>query len=154
MPNEKYSFNFTIDEVKEINRALTNHKKLIAFQILYLFIFMLLIVFSILFFYFTEIFLGMLLIYTIFITAAYFRTKTSLKANMARIAGNTYQYEFYEDEILVNVEDAISTRTVHIKYTDITNTKNCKTLLAFQYANQYYFLRKADLIENAKITTI
>lgn len=154
MPNEKYSFNFTVDEVKGMNKALTNHKKLIAFQILYLFIFILLIVFSILFFYFTEIFLGMLLVYTIFITAAYFRTKKALKVNMTRIVSNTYQYEFFEDEILVNVVDAISTRIVHIKYTDITSVKNCKTLYAIEYANQYYFLRKADLIENAKITTL
>ena len=87
-------------------------------------------------------------------TSAYIKTKKSLKANMARIAGNTYQYEFYEDEILVNVVDAISTRAVHIKYSDITSTRNCKTLYAFKYANQYYFLRKSDLIENAKITTI
>ena len=154
MPNEKYSFNFTVDEVKEIDKELTNHKRAIAFQILYLFIFILLIAMSILFFYFTEIFLGMLLVYTIFMTASYFKIKKSLKVNMARIAGNTYQYEFYEDEILVNVIDAISTRTVHIKYSDITSTRNCKTLYAFQYANQYYFLRKSDLIENAKVTTL
>ena len=50
MVNEKYSFNFTVDEVKEIDKELTNHKRAIAFQILYLFIFILLIVMSILFF--------------------------------------------------------------------------------------------------------
>ena len=154
MPNEKYSFNFTVDEVKEIDKELTNHKMLIGFQILYLFIFVLLSSLSILFFYFTQIFLGMLLIYTIFMTSTYIKTKKSLKANMARIIGNTYQYEFFEDEILVNVVDAISTRIVHIKYTDITSVKNCKTLYAIEYANQYYFLRKSDLIENAKITTL
>ena len=87
-------------------------------------------------------------------TSVYIKTKKSLKANMARIIGNTYQYEFFEDEILVNVVDAISTRIVHIKYTDITSVKNCKTLYAIEYANQYYFLRKSDLIENAKITTL
>ena len=68
--------------------------------------------------------------------------------------GNTYKYEFFDDHVLVAVLDSTSARTVQIKYTDITKVKSLKNHFAIFYANQYYFLRKSDLVENAKIKTL
>ncbi len=102
----------------------------------------------------TGLFSGILFAYTVITTLTYMQNKKLIKSNRTRIATNTYQYEFFDNEILVNVIDSISTITVQIKYTDITRVKSLKNHFAVFYANQYYFLRKSDLIKNAKITAL
>lgn len=158
MPNEKYSFNFTIDEVKEFLKQTGNRKRDISLQFIYAFIFVMLIILALLYplvsDFLTGLFSGILFAYTVIMTLTYMQSKKLIKANRTRIATNTYQYEFFDDEILVNIIDSISTRTVHIKYNDITSIKELKNHYVLDYANQNYFLRKSDLIENSKITTL
>ena len=158
MPNEKYTFNFTDKEVKEFLKQVTNHKKGVIQQICWIVIFFGLIALAYLSgFVFTllkGIFIGILIIYCLLLILTYYRTKKILKDGRNRIVGNTYKYEFFDDHVLVAVLDSTSARTVQIKYTDITTVKSLKNHFAIFYANQYYFLRKSDLIENAKITTL
>ena len=153
MPNEKYSFNFTVDELKETNKQLVNRKKAIVAQTICVAILPLLVAVGFLVDG-SGFLLGVLFLYVVILISAYIKTRKSIKENFQRITNNTYQYEFFDDEITVNIIDAISTRTVHIKYTDITSVKELKNHFVLMYANQYYFLRKSDLIENAKITTL
>lgn len=158
MPNEKYSFNFTVDEVKEFLKQVTDHKKGITQQICYTVIFFSLIFLTLISNFISDflpgLFLGALITYSAIILLLYIQSKKTIKVGRTRIATNTYQYEFFDDYILVSIIDSISTRTVHIKYTDITSIKNSKNHYVLEYANQNYFLRKSDLIENAKITTL
>ncbi len=158
MPFEKYSFNFTVDEVKDFLKQTGNRKRDVAIQFIYAFIFLMLIILVLLSpfvsDFLTGLFTAILFVYTVIMSLTYMQSKKLIKANRTRIATNTYQYEFFEDEILVNIIDSISTRTVHIKYNDITGIKSLKNHYALEYVNQYYFLRKSDLIENAKITTL
>ena len=158
MPNEKYSFNFTEKEVKEFLKQVTDRKKGIIQQICWIIIFFGLIALAFLSGFIFEIlqgiFIGILIIYCLLLILTYYRTKKILKEGRSRIVGNTYKYEFFDDYVLVAVLDSTSARTVQIKYTDITNVKSLKNHFGLKYANQYYFLRKADLIENAKITTL
>ncbi len=158
MPNEKYSFNFTDKEVKEFLKQVTNRKKGIIQQVCWIIIFFGLIALAFLSSFIFEIlqgiFIGILIIYCLLLILSYYRTKKILKDGRNRIVGNTYKYEFFDDHILVAVLDSTSARTVQIKYTDITNVKSLKNHFAIFYANQYYFLRKSDLIENAMITTL
>lgn len=158
MPNEKYVFNFTPDEVKEINKILINHKKAITLQFLFVTIFLLLIGLSFLARFVSEklegFFLGGLVAYVVIMAISGFQNKKIRKANDNRIANNTYQYEFFDDYVSVSVTDAISTRFFNIKYSDVKVVENCETLYYFECAGMGYFLRKKDLIPNAKITTL
>ena len=158
MPNEKYSFNSTEKEVKEFLKQVTNRKRGIIQQVCWIIIFFGLITLAFLSSFIFEIlqgiFIGILIIYCLLLILSYYRTKKILKEGRNRIIGNTYKYEFFDDHVLVAVLDSTSARTVQIKYTDITTVKSLKNHFAIFYANQYYFLRKADLIENAKITTL
>ncbi len=157
MPDEKYTFNFTDKEVKEFLKQATDHKKGLIQQICWIIIFFGLIVLAYLSgFVFTllkGIFIGILIIYCLLLILTYYRTKKILKEGRARIVNNTYIYEFFDDHVLVAILDETSARTVQIKYTDM-KVKILKKHYAIFYANQYYFLRKADLIENAKITML
>ena len=158
MPNEKYTFNFTHKEVKEFLKQITDHKKGLIQQICWIIIFFGLITLAFLSSFIFEIlqgiFIGILIIYCLLLILTYYRTKKILKEGRARIVGNTYKYEFFDDHVLVAVLDSTSARTVQIKYTDITKVKSLKNHFAIFYANQYYFLRKSDLVENAKIKTL
>ena len=158
MPDEKYSFNFTDKEVKEFLKQVTNHKKGLIQQICWIIIFFGLILLAYLSgFVFTllkGIFIGILIIYCLLLILTYYRTKKILKEGRARIVNNTYIYEFFDDYVLVAILDETSARTVPINYADIKKVKSLKNHFAFFYENQYYFLRKSDLIENAKITTL
>ena len=158
MPNEKYTFNFTDKEVKEFLKQVTNHKKGVIQQICWIVIFFGLIALAYLSgFVFTllkGIFIGILIIYCLLLILTYYRTKKILKEGRARIVNNTYIYEFFDDYVLVAILDETSARTVPINYADIKKVKSLKNHFAFFYGNQYYFLRKSDLIENAKITTL
>ena len=158
MPNEKYSFNFTVDEVKVFLKQVTDRKKGIIQQICYAVIFLSLFFLALISNFISDflpgLFLGALITYSAIMLLLYIQSKKAIKTGRTRIATSTYQYEFFDDEILVNITDSISTRRVHIKYTDITSVKNLKNHFAIFHANQYYFLRKSDLIENAKITTL
>ena len=154
MPNEKYSFSFTQNEVKEFLKQVTNRKKGLIQQICWIIIFFGLIALAYLSgFVFTllkGIFIGILIIYCLLLILSYYRTKKIIKEGRTRIATNTYIYEFFDDYVLVAILDQTSARTVQIKYTDMT-VKSLKNHFAIFYANQYYFLRKSDLPENAKI---
>ena len=158
MPNEKYTFNFTDKEVKEFLKQATDHKKGLIQQICWIVIFFGLITLAFLSGFIFEIlqgiFIGILIIYCLLLILTYYRTKKILKDGRNRIVSNTYKYEFFDDHLLVAVLDSTSARTVQIKYTDITKVKNLKNHFAIFYANQYYFLRKSDLIENSKITML
>ena len=158
MPDEKYTFNFTDKEVKEFLKQVTDRKKGIIQQICWIIIFFGLITLAFLSSFIFEIlqgiFIGILIIYCLLLILSYYRTKKILKDGRNRIVANTYKYEFFDDHLLVAVLDSSSARTVQIKYTDITKVKNLKNHFAIFHANQYYFLRKSDLIENAKITTL
>ncbi len=158
MPNEKYSFNFTEKEVKEFLKQITDRKKGIIQQICWTVIFLglifLIFISGIISQLLQGAFIGAITVYSLLLILSYFKTKKILKEGRNRIVGNTYNYEFFDDYVLVAVLDSTSARTVQIKYSDITNVKNLKNHFAFMYSNQYYFLRKSDLIENAKITTL
>lgn len=158
MPSEKYSFNFTENEVKEFLKQVTNRKKGLIQQICYSIIFLSLIFLALISNFISDflpgLFSGALVTYSVIMLLLYIQSKKTIKANRTRIATNTYQYEFFDDYILVNIIDSISTRTVLMKYSDITNIKELKNHYVLNYANQNYFLRKSDLIENAKITTL
>ncbi len=158
MPSEKYTFNFTDKEVKEFLKQTTDRKKGMIQQVCWIVIFFGLITLAYLSSFVFEllqgIFIGILIIYCLLLILSYYRTKKILKEGRTRIVGNTYKYEFFDDHVLVAVLDSTSARTVQIKYTDITSVKNLKNHFGLKYANQYYFLRKSDLIENAKVTTL
>ena len=155
MPNEKYTFNFTEKEVKEFLKQATNHKKGLVQQICWIIIFFGLIALAYLSgFVFTPLrvaFITILIIYCLLLILTYYRTKKILKEGRARIASNTYIYEFFDDHVLVAILDKISARTVPINYADIKKVKSLKNHFAIFYGNQYFFLRKSDLPENAKI---
>ena len=155
MPNEKYTFNFTEKEVKAFLKQVTNHKKGLVQQICWIIIFFGLIFLAYLssfVFYILQVaFICILVIYCLLLILSYYRTKKILKEGRNQIMGNTYIYEFFDDYMLVAILDETSARTIQIKYTDITKVKNLKNHFAIFYANQHYFLRKSDLIENAKI---
>ena len=158
MPNEKYTFNFTEKEVKELLKQATDHKKGLIQQICWIIIFFGLIALAYLSgFVFSPLrfaFIGMLTIYCLLLILTYYRTKKILKEGRIRIASNTYIYEFFDDYVLVAILDETSARTVPINYADIKKVKSLKNHFAIFYANQYFFLRKSDLPENAKIRTI
>lgn len=158
MPYEKYSFNFTVNEVKEFLKQTTNRKKGITQQICWIIIFLgltfLTFISGIISDILQGIFIGALIVYSLLLIFSYYKSKKILKDGRNRITNNTYQYEFSDNKILVTISDNISAKTVEIKYTDITNVKELKNHFVLEYANQNYFLRKADLIENAKITTL
>lgn len=85
MPTEKYVFNFTDSEVKEINKQITNHKKAITLQIIYIFIFLCL---SILIFlsrfisdFLEGFFIGVLVTYALMMIISYFQNKKIIKDN-------------------------------------------------------------------------
>ena len=156
--NEKYTFKFTQAEVKEIGREVTNHKKGITLQVCLVVIFAGLLFLSVISNFISDImqgiFIGALVVYILILSWSYVQNRKLKKFNSERIAGSTYEYEFFEDYILVNINDGTSTRTVNIKYSDIASVKNCDTLYRIEYENLYYFLRKKDLIPDAKIKNI
>ena len=158
MPNEKYTFNFTEKEVKEFLKQTTNHKKGLVQQICWIIIFFGLITLAYLSgFFFTPLrvaFIGILIIYCLLLILTYYRTRKILKEGRNRIVNNTYIYEFFEDHMLIAILDESSAKTVPIKYTDIKKVKSLKNHYAIFYDNQYYFLRKADLVKNGKLTTL
>ena len=158
MPDEKYSFNFTDKEVKEFLKQATDHKKGLIQQICWIVIFFGLITLAFLSGFIFEIlqgiFIGILIIYCLLLILTYYRTKKILKDGRNRIVSNTYIYEFFDDYVLVAILDETSARTVPINYADIKKVKSLKNHFAIFYSNQYYFLRKSDLIENAKITML
>lgn len=155
MPNEKYTFNFTEKEVKEFLKQATDHKKGLIQQICWIIIFFGLITLAYLsglvFTLLKGIFIGILIIYCLLLILTYYRTKKIIKEGRERIVNNTYIYEFFDDYVLVAILDKTSARTVPINYSDIKSVKSLKNHYAIFYANQYYFLRKSDLPENAKI---
>ena len=155
MPNEKYSFSFTQNEVKEFLKQVTNRKKGLIQQICWIIIFFGLIALAYLSgFVFSPLrvaFITILIIYCLLLILTYYRTKKIIKAGRERIASNTYIYEFFDDYVLVAILDETSARTVPINYADIKKVKSLKNHFAIFYANQYFFLRKSDLPENAKI---
>ena len=157
MPNEKYTFTFTEKEVKEFLKQATDHKKGLIQQICWIIIFFGLIALAYLSgFIFTllrGVFIGILVTYCFLLILSYYRTKKILKEGRARITGNTYIYEFFDDYLLVAILEKTSARTVQMKYSDM-KVKALKNHYSVFYANQYYFLRKSDLTENAKITTL
>lgn len=156
--NEKYTFNFTTEEIKEIGKEVTNHKRDVCLQLLYVVIFILLLFLSILSRFVSDklqgFFIGGLVVYILMLVYSYIQNKKIKKMGDERIANSTYQYEFFDDYILVTIKDKGTTRNINIKYADITDIKNCDTLYRMQYEGLYYFLRKKDLVENAKITTL
>lgn len=158
MPNEKYSFNFSEKEVKEFLKQVTDRKKGVIQQICWIIIFLGLIVLaflsSFIFKILQGIFIGILIIYCLLLILTYYRTKKILKDGINRIVSNTYIYEFFDDYVLVAILDETSARTVPINYADIKKVKSLKNHFAIFYSNQYYFLRKSDLIENSKITML
>ena len=158
MPNEKYSFNFTEKEVKEFLKQVTDRKKGITQQICYAVIFLSLSFLALISNFISDflpgLFLGAMITYSAIMLLLYIQSKKTIKAGRTRIATNTYQYEFFDEYISVTIIDSISHRTVQIKYSDITSVKSLKNHYVLEYANQNYFLRKSDLIENAKITTL
>ena len=144
--------------LKSFSNKLLTTKKGITQQICYTVIFFSLIFLTLISNFISDflpgLFLGALITYSVIILLLYIQSKKTIKVGRTRIATNTYQYEFFDDYILVSIIDNISTRTIEIKYTDITSVKELKNHYVFIYANQNYFLRKSDLIENAKITTL
>ena len=158
MPNEKYSFNFTEKEVKEFLKQTTDRKKGIIQQVCYAVIFLSLSFLALISNFISDflpgLFLGALITYSAITLLLYIQSKKTIKAGRTRIATNTYQYEFFDDYIFVTIIDSISQRTVQIKYSNITSVKSLKNHYVVEYANQNYFLRKSDLIENAKITIL
>ncbi len=153
--NEKYTFKFTNEEVKEIGKEVRNHKKGIILQVCFVVIFAGLLFLSFISHFISDvmqgIFIGALVVYALILGLSYIQTKKFKRMNDDRIAGSTYEYEFFEDYILVNINDGTSTRTVNMKYSDIVSVKNCDTLYRIEYENLYYFLRKKDLTPDAKI---
>ena len=158
MPNEKYTFNFTEKEVKEFLKQVTDHKKGIIQQVCYAVIFLSLSFLALISNFISDflpgLFLGALITYSAIMLLLYIQSKKTIKAGRTRIATNTYQYEFFDDYIFVTIIDSISQRTIQIKYSNITSVKSLKNHYVVEYANQNYFLRKSDLIENAKITIL
>lgn len=158
MPNEKYTFNFTEKEVKEFLKQVTDRKKGVIQQICYAVIFLSLIFLALISNFISDflpgLFSGALISYSAFMLLLYTQSQKTIKAGRIRITTNTYQYEFFDNYIFVTIIDTISQRTLQIKYSDITIVKSLKNHYVLEYANQNYFLRKSDLIENAKITTL
>ncbi len=160
--NEKYIFKFTVGEIKEmnkeINKEITTHTKAICLQVLFAFVFVVLLFLSLISRMVSDVlhgfFIGALLIYTLMLIYSYIQNKRFKKMEFNRIAGNTYQYEFFEDYVLVTISDETSSRVVEIKYSDITSVKKCKTLYRIDYSKVYYFLREKDLLPNAKIKSM
>ncbi len=156
--NEKYTFKFTQAEVKEIGKEVRNHKKGIALQLCFVVIFVGLLFLSFISHFISDImqgiFIGVLVVYILILSWSYVQNRKLKKFNSERISGSTYEYEFFEDYVRANISDGTSTRTVNMKYSDIMSVKNCDTLYRIEYDNMYYFLRKKDLIPNAKIKNI
>ena len=111
MPDEKYTFNFTEKEVKEFLKQVTDHKKGLIQQICYTVIFLTLIFLAFISNFISDflpgLFSGALITYSVVIVYSYIQSKKTIEAGRTRIATNTYQYEFFEDYILVTITDIL-----------------------------------------------
>lgn len=151
-PRETYTFNFDNEDEKEItkNSRAPFVRGLVVFLVTFALAGVYLFSVTTANNYFISFSLG-ILFFGIFI---YVRSITTFnrrqKAAFSRVKLTTYAYELFSDHMIQKLyrnDDLICTQKIY--YKDITNGTNTYKHITFAYANQLFFVRKSNLVQNS-----
>lgn len=149
--HEVYRFNFTQAEIKEVFQLQNkNIYKKTVMQILLLLVFAVSVISSSASDVLSALILGIFLTTFVFQLKQLFQYHKTCKQNVEQVCQSTYEYQLFEDYILINIyhnEDQISQHKCYLK--DIEHICALGNWFTIQLQNQFFIIRKQALKESS-----
>lgn len=144
--NEVFTFKYSDEDLFEVNKVTTrNIFKRFLLLSAFLLAFLILFIINNSSEFEIGFTAGMLIMTAIILLMFRKINKNSWKENLKYISEQTYEYNVYDDHIIVNIhKDAESFSRTKILFSDVTLVQDLGRFFTIVYANKVYVIRKAD----------
>lgn len=151
-PKETYTFQYTPDDMKSINRHVIKPflRRLVVGLILFIFL---------LCAYnsneFIGFWIGCFLTLILLALRAFFITRKSLKMSSADACNRVYRYDVYEDRLTLEITDDHGiVKTQRVNFSEVQKVEHFKHFLLLTYGGQLYIIKKDVLTADSLLYTL